>query len=117
MGPIQSSLNQLFLSAFGAAGSLAYGFKGKVKKPEVKESESKKRNTEVESGMGNIVKIGRNYSNQNIRSYEAAARSVDSGNEEINSKAKSHFDPIKTRLEEVNKAIASFVSKEKEDKK
>ena len=118
MGPIQASLNQLTLSAIGAVGGLAHGFKGTFAKPQVKAQQPKNEQPKVEtqSGMGNIAKIGRNYSRTNIRSYEAAARSVDSGNEVIQAKAKSHFDPITARLDEVNKAISSFVNQKKEDK-
>lgn len=122
MGPIQSSLNRLALTTIGTlAGGikLAQGGEQEEKPEAQKQKESQKQpaqKSETKSGMGNIAKIGRNYSRSNIRSYEAAARSVESGNEEIDSKAKSHFSPIVARLEEVNAAIASFTNEEKEDK-
>ena len=124
MGPIQSSLNRLVLTAIGTlAGGMKLAQGGEQEaeeKPQAqKEKESQKQpaqKSETKSGMGNIAKIGRNYSRSNIRSYEAAARSVEAGNEEIDSKAKSHFSPITARLEEVNAAIASFTNNEEEDK-
>ena len=119
MGPIQASLNQLTLSALGAVGGLAHGISGTFSKPKkpAPEKQTNTPKTETGSSMGNIAKIGRNYSRQNIRSYEAAARSVEAGNEEIRAKALSHFDPITARLEEVKKATTSFSTAEKEDKK
>lgn len=120
MGPIQSSLNQLTLSAIGAVGGLAHSFKGVFAKPKAQETKAQKPETqpttEITNSMGNIAKIGRNYSRTYMRSYEAAARSVEAGNEVIDSKAKSHFSPVTARLEEVNKAIASFSDQGKEDK-
>ena len=113
MGPIQASLNQLTLSTIGAIGGLAHGIKGTFSKPQAPKAEQPKPKVETQSSMGNIAKIGRNYSRANIRSYEAAARSVESANDLILSKAKSHFDPIKARLEEVNTAISSFTTPEK----
>ena len=118
MGPIQASLNQLTLSAIGAVGGLAHGLsKGILPQAKVAQPKAEQPKVETQSGMGNIAKIGRNYGNTNMRSYEAAIRSVYSGNEAIMSKATSHFDPITARLEEVNKAVKSFVETEKEDKK
>lgn len=124
MGPIQSSLNRLVLSAIGTvAGGIKLAKSGEQEAEEKtqaqKEKESQKQpaeKSETKSAMGNIAKIGRNYSRSNIRSYEAAARSVEAGNEEIDSKAKSHFSPITARLEEVNAAIASFTKDGEEDK-
>lgn len=113
MGPIQSSLNQLTLSAIGAIGGLSYGFKGAFKKPKAPQPETPKSEeqpkVETTSGMGNIAKIGRDYSRTNFRSYYAAAQAVDSGNDAIAQKARS-LNPVKTRLEQVNKL------KKKEDK-
>ena len=122
MVSIQASLNQLVLSSIGAVGGVAHGVKGTFNKPvkhaaEAEQPKAEQPKAETTSGMGNIAKIGKNYSRTNIRSYEAAARSVDAGNEVIGSKAKSHFDPIALRLQEVNQAISSFAASEKEDKK
>jgi len=117
MGPIQASLNQLTLSVLGAVGGVAHGVKGTFAKPKAPAPEKTEQpKTETQSTMGNIAKIGRNYSRANIRSYEAAARSVESANDLISSKAKSHFDPIKARLEEVKTAISSFAVPKKEAK-
>lgn len=126
METIQSSLNQLSLSLIGAVGGISHGVKGTFIKPQAPKTEPQTQpqaqpqtqpRAETQSGMGNIVKIGRNYGRTNIRSYEAASRAVYSGNEAIMSKATSHFDPITARLEEINKAVKSFVETEKEDKK
>lgn len=119
MGPIQASLNQLTLSTLGAIGGVAHGIKGTFAKPKAPATQKQgaQPTAETESSMGNIAKIGKNYSMQNIKSYEAAARSVESGNDAIRAKAKAHFDPIAARLNEVNKTIASFATAEKEVKK
>ena len=109
MGKIQSSLNQLTLSAFGAIGGIAYGFKGGFNKPQAPKPEAEKPKVETTSGMGNIAKIGRDYSRTNFRSYVAAAEAVFSGNDAIAQKARS-LNPVETRLEQVNKL------KKKEDK-
>ena len=105
MGQIQSSLNQLTLSAIGAIGGLAYGFKGGFKKPQApaeKQPNVEQPKAETTPAMGNVAKIGRDYSRTNFRSYFAAAQAVDSGNDAIAQKARS-LNPIENRLKQIDK--------------
>lgn len=113
MGMIQSSLNHLILSAIGTVGSIggvAYGFKKDLEKPKapaeeqttVEKPKTEQPKAETTSGMGNIAKIGRDYSRTNFRSYFAAAQAVDSGNDAIAQKARSQ-NPIETRLKQIEK--------------
>ena len=119
MGPIQSSLNNLTLSAIGAVSAFGYGLKGafKAKKP-------KANNPKVEttSGMGNIVKIGRDYSKTGMKSYIAAAKAVDSGNDAIAQKARATFTPAADLREARMRAamslsVANSIKKEKKGDK
>lgn len=114
MGPIQASLNQLTLSVIGAVGGVAHGVKGtfaKPKKPAPEKAEQPK--AETTSAMGNIAKIGRNYSNTGLRSYMAAAKSVEAGNDAIAQKARSHYKPITNRLEQLRAASSLSITDEK----
>ena len=105
MGPIQSSINQLSLGILGTAAGLTRGFKSAGKKSNVKSpSPESQPQTEVSSGMGNIAKIGRDYSRTNIKSYMAAAKSIESGNDAIAQKARSVNADTK-RLKEVKNNI------------
>lgn len=101
MGPIQTSFNQLTLSALGAVGGLAHGFKGAFDKPAKTKPQANPK-TEVSSGMGNIAKVGKNYSNKNIRSYQAAAKAVDNANDAILQKALTQ-EAVKIRFSEIMK--------------
>ena len=95
MGLIQSSLNNLVLSSIGAVGALGYGLKGafKTKKPQASQPQGENPKVETTSGMGNIVKIGRDYSRKGSRSYMAAVKAVYSGNDMIAQKARATFTP------------------------
>ena len=108
MGPIQASLNQLTLSAIGAVGGLAHGLKGSFKKPQAPKSEQPQ--AETQSGMGNIAKVGKDYSRTNLRAYSAAAKSVDSANDAIKQKATSRLSPIASRLEQIKAATSLSVA-------
>ena len=116
---IQNSLNQLTLSAIGAIGGIAYGFKGAFKKPQASRPQAEKpkaeKNPKVEttSGMGNIAKIGRDNSRKNTRSYLAAAKAVDSGNDMIAQKARAKFIPLEERLALIKQASNLSVLPEK----
>ena len=101
MGPIQSSLNQLTLSAFGAIGGLAHGFKGGFAKPKTQKPQAQPK-TEITNSMGNIAKIGRNYSRTHMRSYEAAASAVENANDVILQKAITK-EAVNLRFSEVMK--------------
>ena len=101
MGPIQSSFNQLTLSALAAVGGLAHGFKGSFSKPTKAKPEANPK-TEVSSGMGNIAKVGRNYSNKNIRSYQAATIAVGNANDAILQKALTQ-EAVKIRFSDIMK--------------
>lgn len=116
MGPIQSSLNQLTLSAIGAIGGVAYGFKGGFRKPVKPKAEQPEEQPKAEtsSSMGNIAKIGRNYGNRGLRSYQAAALAVESGNDAIVQKA-TKKDVIARRLEQVKAATSLSVKEDKEE--
>ena len=113
MGPIQASLNQLTLSVIGAVGGVAHGVKGTFAKPKKPAPEAKQPKAETTSAMGNIAKVGRNYSNTGLRSYMAAAKSVESGNDAIAQKARSHYKPITTRLEQLRAASSLSINEEK----
>jgi len=102
MGPIQSSFNQLTLSALGAVGGLAHGFKGGFNKPAKAQPQEQLPQSEVSSGMGNIAKVGKNYSNKNIRSYQAAVKAVDNANDAILQKALTQ-EAVKIRFSEIMK--------------
>ena len=52
--------------------------------------------------MGNIAKVGKNYSNKNIRSYQAAAKAVDNANDAILQKALTQ-EAVKIRFSEIMK--------------
>lgn len=111
MGPIQASLNQLSLSVLGAVGGLAHGIKGTFAKPEAPKAEKQPaEKAETSSGMGNIVKVGRDYSRTNLRAYSAAAKAVDSANDAILQKASSKYSPVKTRLERLREATSLSVA-------
>ena len=110
MGPIQASLNQLTLSVLGAAGGLAHGIKGTFAKPQTPKAKQPEPKVETTSGMGNIVKVGRDYSRKNLRSYAAAARSVESANDAIQQKATSYYSPVRTRLEQLREATSLTVA-------
>ena len=111
MGMIQNSLNQLSLSILGTVGGIGHVLKGSFKKPKAP-GEEEKPAVETTSAMGNIAKIGKNYANTNMRSYVAAARAMDSGNDAIAQKAVSHYDPIKTRLEQLKEATSLTIQDE-----
>lgn len=117
MGTIQSSLNQLTLSAIGAIGGVAYGFKGGFKKPQAPKPQTEKPKVETTSGMGNIVKIGKDYSRKGSRSYMAAVKAVYSGNDMIAQKARAKFVPLAERLALAKKATNLSVLPEKKEKK
>ena len=110
MGPIQASLNQLTLSTIGAIGGLAHGVKGTFSKPQAPKAEQPKPKVETQSGMGNIAKVGRDYSRTNLRAYSAAAKSVDSANDAIKQKATSRLSPIASRLEQIKAATSLSVA-------
>lgn len=120
MGPIQTSLNQLTLSALGAVGGVAYAFKGALKKPQaVAKPEAKEQlKAETTSGMGNIAKVGRDYSRKGYRSYLAAANAVDAGNDMISQKARAKFKTPEERIAQIKAATGmSFTSPDTKDKK
>jgi hypothetical protein len=123
MGMIQSSFNHLILSAIGTVGSIggvAYGFKKGLEKPEApaeKQPQAEQPKAETSSGMGNIAKIGRDYSRTNSRSYMAAAKAVDSGNDMISQKARAKFIPLEKRLALIKEASNISVLPEKKEKK
>ena len=116
---IQSSLNQLTLSALGAIGGIAYGFKGGFKTPQapVEQPKAEQPKAETTSGMGNIAKIGRDYSRKGSRSYMAAVKAVESGNDMISQKARAKFIPLADRLALVKEATNLSVLPEKKEKK
>lgn len=106
MGLIQSSLNQLTLSSFGALAGLAQGFKGAFKKPEIPQPEATKmpkEKTEIKGKMGLTPKIGRNKGVKNIRSYKAAVSAINSANDSILQKSYS-MNIIQKRLDEIKAA-------------
>lgn len=114
MGPIQASLNQLNLSVLGAVGGLAHGISGTFAKPiKAGKGQSPAAKSETTSGMGNIAKIGRNYANKGLRSYEAAAKSVEAGNDAIVQKARSKYNPVANRLEQIKAASSLSVTDDK----
>jgi hypothetical protein len=114
MGTIQSSLNQLFLSSLGAVSGVAYGLKGGFLKPKAPETEKvEKPKAETTSGMGNIAKIGKDRSRTGSRSYMAAAKAVDSGNDLIAQKARAKFIPIEDRLAMIKEASSLSVIQDK----
>lgn len=114
MGPIQASLNQLTLSALGAVGGLAHGIKGTFNKPVAPgKAETPAPKTETTSGMGNIAKVGRNYANKGLRSYEAATKAIEAGNDAIVQKARSKYSPVATRLEQIKAASSLSVTDDK----
>ena len=116
MGPIQASLNQLTLSALGALGGAGYAFKSGFKKPEAPKPEVKKPEAETSSGMGNIAKVGRDYSRRNLRAYDAAARAVDSVNDAILQKATAKFSP-EERIAQIKAATGtSFAAPKTKEK-
>ena len=112
MGTIQSSLNQLFLSSLGAISGVAYGFKGAFKEPKAK-AQGEAPQAETTSGMGNIAKIGRDRSRTRSRSYMAAAKAVDSGNDLIAQKARAKFIPIEDRLAMIKEASSLSIIQDK----
>lgn len=114
MGIIQSSMNQLFLSSMGAAWAVGRGLHKGFNKPAKPEAPAKPEvSAQTSSGMGNIAKIGRNYSNTGMRSYMAAARAVDSANDAITQKATSFYNPMQSRLEQVKAASSLSLSEDK----
>lgn len=119
MGQIQSSLNQLFLSSVGAIGGVAYGLKGGFNKPKAPNADTTPQpQVETTSGMGNIAKIGRNYSQTGSRSYGAAAKAVMSGNDAIAQKASARFITPEERIAQIKAATGlSVIAPKTEEKK
>lgn len=120
MGPIQSSLNQLTLSALGAIGGLAYGFKGGFKSPKAPKAQVESPKAETTSAMGNVAKIGRDYSRTGMRSYGAAASALASGNDMIAQKARAKYKTPEERIAQIKAATGFSVSapqSKKEDDK
>ena len=118
MGMIQSSLNQLFLSGVGAVGGVAYGIKGAIKPKAPTKEASPQPQAETTSSMGNIAKIGRNYSQTGSRSYGAAAKAVMSGNDAIAQKASAKFMTPEERIAQIKAATGlSVIAPKTEEKK
>lgn len=113
MGPIQSSLNQLTLSTFGAIGAVSHALKGSFKKPQAPKPQAQGEPVSSESNWntGNIAKIGRNYANRNIKSYQAAALAVDSANDMIIQKSVSQ-NAVANRLAKLKAATSLTTKKE-----
>lgn len=107
MGTIQSSLNALTMSAIGAIGGVAYGFKGAFKEPKVPQAQGEQPKAETTSGMGNIAKVGRDYSRAGMRSYTAAAKAVQSGNDMIAQKASARFISPEERIAQIKAATGT----------
>ena len=116
MGTIQSSLNQLVLSSIGAVGGLAYGFKGAFKAKAPKVDNAVLPTAETTSGMGNIAKVGRDYSRTGMRSYMAAAKAVDSGNDAIAQKARAKYKTPEERIAQIKAATGLSVSPKTKNK-
>lgn len=115
MGPIQASLNQLSLTALGTIAALQHTFKGGFKKePQVQQQ--KQPEAQTKSGMGNIAKVGRDYSRTNLRAYAAAAKSIDSANDVILEKSTSRTFSVGDRLAQL-RAASSLTTEGKGEKK
>ena len=106
MGPIQSSLNNLTLSAIGAIGGLAYGLKGafKAKKPQ---ADTKEYTTQQRSKMNG---------------FKAAQKATVYGNDAIYQKARATFTPAADLREARMRAamslsVANSTKKEKKGDK
>ena len=114
MGPIQGSLNQLVLSTIGAVAGVSHGIGGTFVKPKAPKAQRDKPDpeTQTQSGMGNIAKIGRDYSRSNLRAYTAAARAVDYANDVILQKANARFS-AKDRLKQIKDASSLSTKEEK----
>ena len=109
MGPIQSSLNHLMGTAWGAAATTAVAAK-KFLPSKKQEEQTPKSNigdpkVETTSSMGNIVKIGKNPGMTHFNSYLAAAKALETGNDTIQQKAVSKDKPIENRLSEIKESI------------
>ena len=108
MGPIQSSLNQLTLSAIGAVAGLARGFKGpkaentKDTKPEAPKSETGEVITKPEN-MGTAAKL-KGVSPKGNRKFKAEEVAALSGNALIFEKARLGSFSVSSRIEEVGGA-------------
>ena len=116
MGMIQSSLNQLSLSALSLAAAGAKGLDS-LKKPALPKAVEQPK-VETTSNMGNIAKIGRDYSRKGFRSYLAAAHAVDSGNDMIRQKASTKFLTPEERIAQIQAASSmSFTAPKTQEKK
>ena len=116
MGPIQSSLNRLTLTAIGAlAGGikLAQGSSESEEEPKAESKQASAPKSETKSGMGNIAKVGRNKGNVNVKAYSASVKAMQSGNDAIAQKARAKFRPAFYRQEEIKKATSASFSESK----
>lgn len=108
---IQASLNQLTgtfwrgIAAFGTGVKALSKYNGKnLPQASQPKKEVKNVNVETTSGMGNIVKIGKNPQMTHFNSYLAAAKAIESANDAIQQKARS-LNPVQTRLDEINSVV------------
>lgn len=108
MGPIQSSLNNLTLSAIGAVGAFGYGLKGafKAKKPQATK-EYTTQQTQERSKMNG---------------FKAAKKATVYGNDAIYQKARATFTPAADLREARMRAamslsVANSINKEKKGDK
>lgn len=112
---IQSSLNQLVLSGLGAVAGVTKGVAGGFKVPQAPKSELSDITSETKN-EGNIAKIGRDRSRTGMRSYAAAVKAVESGNDMISQKARARFLSLPDRLALVKEASnLSMLPEKKED--
>ena len=107
MGPIQSSLNQLTLSALGAIAATAKGLKGGFNVPKAP-GEPAKANVQLPAGttpQTYAVQGEQTYTVGSSQDKSAVAElaAYNSGNDAIKQKARSSSRSIKERLAQIRK--------------